>query len=99
MSYDKLNILCLHGYNNTADIFKYQLRNYTSKYDSLVDFHFLDGPYCCNLAPLESFVKKGFTGSPENSKPFPGQIGINVNYHPNKQSFRYHGWSCMHKDS
>ena len=43
----KLRILCLHGVNNTSEIFKYQLTNFIKTYENIAEFDFLDAPYAC----------------------------------------------------
>ena len=41
----KLRILCLHGFNITAEIYKIQLSNYIKAYEHIAEFVFLDGNY------------------------------------------------------
>ena len=58
----KLRILCLHGYNNNAEILKFQMRNFIETFGDLVEFDFLDGPFeVLNEKPLSYFVAKGIS--------------------------------------
>ena len=58
----KLRVLCLHGWNNTSEIFRFQLQYYIETYSSVVEFVFLDGPYACSKLPLKPLAKIGFEG-------------------------------------
>jgi len=58
----KLKILCLHGYNNTPEIFKFQLRYFIESYSKYADFIFLDGPFACCQKPIGTFMKMGYKG-------------------------------------
>ena len=89
----KLKLLCLHGYNNTSEIMQFQMKNFIKSYEHIADFTFIDGPFSCNLEPLEGFMEKGFEGT--MSKPFPdGDIFIQEH-----KDFRYYSWFALHKDS
>ena len=41
----KLRILCFHGSNNTSEILKYLMKNFTASFDQLCEFSYLDGPW------------------------------------------------------
>jgi hypothetical protein len=41
----KLKVLCLHGYNSTAEIFDYQLKHFKKQYGQVMDFHILNSPH------------------------------------------------------
>mmetsp|Transcript_15854 Transcript_15854/g.15268 ORF Transcript_15854/g.15268 Transcript_15854/m.15268 type:complete len:80 (+) Transcript_15854:3-242(+) len=56
----KLKVLCLHGYNNTGDIFKFQLKPFMNSFSEVLEFHFLDAPFETPDSPLKTFVDKGF---------------------------------------
>ena len=58
----KLRVLCLHGWNNTSEIFKYQIQYYIETYSTVIDFIFLDGPFACSKLPLKPLVNVGFDG-------------------------------------
>ena len=43
----KLRILCFHGYNNTAEIMEFQMKNFVSTTAALCEYTFIEG---ANLA-------------------------------------------------
>ena len=49
---NRLKVLCLHGHNNTSDIFKFQLKYFMKSYEKYIDFVFLDGPFACGILPI-----------------------------------------------
>lgn len=58
----KLRILCLHGYNNTAEIMMYQMQNFINTMGELCEFTFLEGLHNCDEAePIKYFVDKGIS--------------------------------------
>ena len=55
----KLRILCLHGFNTTKAIMKFQMANFTQAFDSICEFEFIEAPSDCKEDPLAFFVKMG----------------------------------------
>ena len=43
----KLRILCLHGFNTTKAIMKFQMANFTQAFDSICEFVFIEAPSDC----------------------------------------------------
>ena len=58
----RLKVLCIHGHNNTSDIFKFQMKNFIKSYEKYIDFIFLDGPFACGMLPIPQLIKMGFDG-------------------------------------
>ncbi len=40
-----LKILCLHGFNTSAEVFQYQYRHFKQVYGDIMEFHVLDAPH------------------------------------------------------
>ena len=57
-----MRILCIHGVNNTSEIFEHQLKNFIKTYEHIAEFVFIDGPYACWQKPIRQFAKMGFKG-------------------------------------
>eukprot|EP00347_Sterkiella_histriomuscorum_P010650 403375457 len=55
-------MLCLHGYNLTAEIHRYMLREFEQYYKDVMDFYYVDGPHECQEEPGDYFVSKGHPG-------------------------------------
>ena len=55
----KLRILCLHGYNNTIEIMRYQMVNFAKTFDDLCEFTYIQGTWNCIEEPLYFSVSKG----------------------------------------
>jgi len=55
----KLRILCLHGYNNTGEIMKFQMKNFIETFGDLCEFTFLDGPAISQWPVIQHFVDRG----------------------------------------
>lgn len=106
----KLRVLCLHGFNNTSEIFKYQLQYYLETYSTVIDFVFLDGPFACSKLPLKSLVKLGFEGCKvidnnskqsfnPNEKSFPPSPPGEIDYEGiNSESQRFYCWMDSSKN-
>ena len=47
----KLRVLCLHGFNTTGDIMRFQMENIISTFESLIDFEFIDAPIIYDREP------------------------------------------------
>ena len=71
-----MRILCLHGVNNTSEIFKFQLTNFIKSYEHIAEFDFLDGPFACWARPMKNFVKMGFKGCMQVEK---GKANLSLN--------------------
>lgn len=57
----KLRILCLHGWNNNADVMKFQMQSFIKTFGDLVEFDFIDGPWeVVDDKPEKFLVAKGF---------------------------------------
>ena len=55
-----LKILCLHGFNTSAEVFQYQYRHFKQVYGDIMEFHVLDAPHECEDSPTKQLVEKGF---------------------------------------
>ena len=56
----KLRILCFHGYNNSAAILEWHMKNFISTTGHLCEFIFLDGFLEAREEPVGALVKRGF---------------------------------------
>ena len=57
----KLRVLCLHGFNTSVGIMRFQMVNFMLTFGDICEFTFIEGVMPCNSTPpIESFVKRGF---------------------------------------
>ncbi len=61
----KLKILCLHGFNNNVETFKFMTEGVRTMMKEVADFFFLDGSYTIDeklLKPEPALLERGFQG-------------------------------------
>ena len=92
----KLKVLCLHGYNNTGDIFESQLSSFIAAYSNLIEFHYLDGPFASGLQALEPFKERGFKGVTSAVKKFPTDTD-EIRIFGSSEEERYYAWFQGHR--
>ncbi len=56
----KLKMLCIHGYNNNAEVLRDMLKDVIKLFDPVMEFTFVDGPHLCLDPPIPALLKKGF---------------------------------------
>jgi hypothetical protein len=57
----KLKFLCLHGYQNTKEIFEYQSRSFRSAFSDIAEFYIIESNHVIeNAETPKSIIERGF---------------------------------------
>ena len=61
----KLKILCLHGFNNNEETFRFMTEGFREMMRDIADFYFVDGTYQLDeriVPPEPALTERGFKG-------------------------------------